>query len=135
MKREPVPVSISVMNQRSLAGTGRFVGKAMVMQESLVPQCGGSRGPYTAKTTSSLQPLKKTIVYVKVFINCGQCYGCLELSICSSTPSPTHIYRLTNNPPLHPFPVDWVHGMGSGPGGNEVTRTHPHACKNTPTVI
>lgn len=32
---------------------------------------------------------------------------------------------------LHPFPLD---GMGSGLGGNEVTRTHPRACKNTSTA-
>lgn len=104
------------------------------MQESLAALCGGPRGPCNAKTTSSLQPLKKTIVWVKVFINCVQCYGCLELPICFCTPTPTHIHTRTNNPPLHPFPLDRVHGMGSGLGGNEVTRTHPRACKNTLTV-
>lgn len=120
------------MNQRELLScTGRCVSKAMEMQESLAALRGGPRGPCNAKTTSSLQPLKKTIVCVKVFINCVQCYGCLELPICFYTPTPTHIHRRTNNPPLHPFPLD---GMGSGLGGNEVTRTHPRACKNTLTA-
>lgn len=104
----------------------------MEVRESLAAQRGGPRGPCNAKPTSSLQPLKKTIVYV--FINCVPCYGCLELPICFYTPTPTHTQRGTNNPPLHPFPLDRVHGMGSGLGGNEVTRTHPHACKNTLTA-
>lgn len=81
-----------------------------------------------------LSSLGKKRLCVKVFINCVQCYGCLELPICFYTPTPTHIHRRTNNPPLHPFPLDRVHGMGSGLGGNEVTRTHPHACKNTLTA-
>ena len=131
MKCESAPLWITKMDQRSLAS--RSVGKAMVMQESLVTQRGGSRGRYTAQTTSSLQSLIKLLcmwMYLEIVTSVMAAWSSLYVP----TLLLLHIYT-DSQTILHPFPLDWAHGMGSGLRGNEVTHTHPHTCKNTPTVI
>lgn len=114
--------------QRSFAGVlAGLLVKFWWCRKAWSPSVEGAEAPHAAKTTSSLQPLKKPIVYVKVFINCGQCYGCLELPICFSTHfshTYIHTHKQPSTPPfptgLHPRDGQWTRG------GNEVTHTHTH---------